>query len=115
MGLEIILAIIGVISGGGLATLMSTWSNGDKSYRKELREQVTKHQEQIDKLSTKMQAFEDEADAWKAKYFDLVFAVKAYRLKIAGIAAAHDIPVSVIEKIVTDEEIDRLINRIETV
>jgi uncharacterized coiled-coil DUF342 family protein len=115
MGLEIILAIIGVVSGGGLATLIATMSNGGKSYRKELRQDLIKHQTQIDKLTAKMQAFEDEADAWKAKYFDLVFAVKAYKLKVAGIAAAHDIPAEIIEKIVTDEEIDRLISRIEKV
>lgn len=113
MALEIILAIIGLISGGGLVTLISTWSNGGRSYRKELREQVTKHQQQIDKLSAKMQAFEDEADLWKGKYFDLVFAVKAYRLKIVGIAAQHNIPADVVERIATDEELDKLINRIE--
>ncbi|MBB5804667.1 uncharacterized coiled-coil DUF342 family protein [Saccharothrix ecbatanensis] len=115
MGVEIILAIIGVISGGGLAGLIAVWSNGGRSYRRELREQVSKHQQLIDKLSSKVQSLEDEADTWKEKYFDLVFGIKEYRLRLFHIAAEHNVPPKVIEMITTDDELDRLIIRIEKI
>ena len=103
---EIIIAIIGVVSGGGLSQLIQLWLNGGKSYRQELKEDVADTRNRIDKL-------EEENDLWKVKYFDLVFAIKSYRLKVLKLAVEHNLPTELIEQLKEDTDLDQIMEQLK--
>lgn len=84
----------------------------DKSYRAELRADLAREKKerkmQSEEFETRMDKLEEDNDKWKIKYFDLMFAIKTYRLKVVQIAVEHNLPADVIKAISEDTDLDKI-------
>lgn len=114
---EVIIALIGIVSGGTALKLLQFMFGKDKSYRAELRKDLveakTEFKTEAKELNDRIDALELDNDLWKAKYFSLVFEIKAYRLKVYQIALEHDVPNELLSKLSHDEDLDALLDELK--
>lgn len=113
MGLDIILAIIGVISGGGLTALIARLSSGGKSYRNELRKDIQNAKTEIKELVLRLEAVEDEGEKWKERFVRVIPKLHAFRLTVMKLAIEKGYPQEVIDMIINDAGLDKLIEELE--
>lgn len=97
MVLEIVLALIGVVAGGGLVKILQWGSGNSKSLRKELRSEIKELKDRTDSL-------EAESDEWQTRAFHWFQKYQMFKLKVYQTMVEHEIPLAVITELLGEED-----------
>lgn len=96
---SVIIALIGIVSGGAAFKLLQLWFGKDKSIRDELREDIEKLKLQVENLNAKVDLAERQADIWRERLWTTFMEYKTLRLSFLQYLIQSGIPVEAAEKI----------------
>lgn len=98
MGLEIVIAIVGAISGGGLFKIFDVFMNNRKAkfdegaeFRREYRDKINELEEDVSMLKVELKDSRQRESQWKQHSEKLFFDFRQYQLKVYQLLTHKDI------------------------
>lgn len=96
MNVDVIVALVSAITGGGLVRLLEVWlskqknkAEQDKLFRDELRSEGDALRARIKELKEELEAREKEVDEYKEKYWKIYTEYSQFKITVYSILVKH--------------------------
>jgi hypothetical protein len=95
---DILIALGGVVGGGGTLKLLETWlgrqkqkTDESKQFRDELKEKANSLRVEVDALKAEIKEKEAEMDVWKERYWKIYMEYNLFQISVRAVLANNNI------------------------
>lgn len=95
---DILIALGGVLGGGGTLKLLETWlgrqkqrSDESKQFRDELKDKADSLRVEVDALKKEIKEKEAEMDMWKERYWKIYMEYNLFQISVRAVLASNNI------------------------